>query len=401
MLERELEPSIDWAWLRDRMIACPWSSEARDAGIWAIDALQEALGPRWPQAWQRPGCAPPELAACWYSLAGYAATLDMALAFSTLDAVSGIRALRDAVRGTARADALASPRLQLRVASLALLSGQEVRLEAMLPGGETPADLLISGRSFSCGIEALAVLRDKRTLEASRWLENVTAELHFIGQRHRVDFRGTVDNPLDEHGTAELLEELEQRAAVVARGLKLPEVRVGGVTVTVFPAGGPGGQANFRMPMISHERRLAQKVRAKVAQTRRSGADWLLIDALDLSWHLGARAHRHLAHKARVLADQLRALMGAEHHLLGAVITDGAALMRPRAQEETIELDAGAIALCRRVDNWRVRESVVVSLDETSRGGAQLLRRVLDAESGWLARAVEHVGLSAPPELVI
>lgn len=130
--------------LRERMLACPWSPEARDAGVWAIDVLQAALGPKWPKAWRAPGAAPPELAKCWFLLSAYAYTLDLALGFDLLRDQPGVAGLRSVVRQTSRGDALASPRLQLRLASLALSEGYRVGLEPRLPDGDSPADLLIA-----------------------------------------------------------------------------------------------------------------------------------------------------------------------------------------------------------------------------------------------------------------
>jgi len=68
------------------------------------------------------------------------------------------------VRQTAREEALASPRLQLRMPSLAVSLGLKVELEPKLPGAETRADLLISDGAASLAVEVMAVLRNKKSL---------------------------------------------------------------------------------------------------------------------------------------------------------------------------------------------------------------------------------------------
>jgi hypothetical protein len=393
------ELRIDWDWLRERMLDCPWSAEAREAGLWSIDVLRRELGPTWPEAWREPGCAPPELEACWYSLSGYAYTLDLALGFSLLRDLPGMRSMRNTVKGTARADALASPRLQLRMACLAMSEGLSVGLEPRLPGAETPADLLICRDQVSLGIEALAVLRDKKSVDAGKWLDGITIELHQIAARHRVDFCGEVEMPLDDQQTIDLLEELWRRAAVVERGFELPELRVGEVSVLVLPAAGQGGSKSFRLPTVAFDRRLKNKLHAKAEQTRRSGAEWLLVDSLDHLWHMTAWGRQPLIDKARAIASLLRGALHHEKHLLGVIITDGGVLMRPEVEEETAELDGGVVARCRRIDKWRVRESVVVPLQQGGDEATQMWGTVLDAESEWLARGFESSGLHAPSEL--
>ena len=393
-------PNIDWDWIHDQMSNCPWSEPAREAGIWAIETLREQLGPRWPKAWAAPGTAPAGLVFAGSMLSGLASTLGLALALSELRSIDGIAPLRAAIRQTARADALASPRLQLRVAAVAVSLKMEVKLEPLLHYGETRADLLIRSEGVSIGAEALAVLRDQRSVDADKWLAPFNIELIQIGQRHGVDFNGAIDTPLDEIETAALLAEAERWAAAVAGGLAMPDLRKGGVTLGVVPGDGPGGKINFRYPVVAFDRRLQNKLADKAEQIRCSGADWLLIDSLDHLWHLTAWSQMGLGEKAQALAGLIRAQLRTEPHLLGAVITDGAALWLPEAEEQTIEIADDAFALSRRIDNGNIRESVVVPLQGLGLEAAQIWRQVLDAENGWLGKALERVGLLPPPELV-
>ncbi len=381
------------------MAACPWSAEARDAGIWAIDVLQAELGPKWPKAWRAPGAAPPELAKCWFLLSAYAYTLDLALGFALLRDQPGIGGVRSVLKQTSREDALASPRLQLRLASVGLSEGYAVALEPRLAGGESPADLRLAKGSTRIGAEVFALLRDQKTVAADEWMDSIAGELGQIGARCEVDFRGSVEGALSAAETEELLEELRSRAPLAGRGFGFPDVTIGAVSVKLVPAAGPGGERSFQMPHVHFDRRLKNRLRAKAEQTRKSKADWLVIDSLDQLWHMTGWAQQSLAAKARALSAVLREALDREEHLLGVVITDGAGLMRGEVDEETPLLERGIVARRRRLDWGRSRESVVVPLRDGGLAGAEAWGRILDAEHDWLARALETQGVAPPPEL--
>jgi hypothetical protein len=248
-------------------------------------------------------------------------------------------------------------------------------------------------------VEVLAVMRDAKTLEASRWLDEITVELGEIGRRHGVALRGSVEAPLDAQETAAMLQGLEAHAALTAMGVELPVYRRGGVSVTAYPADGVGGNLSFDMPQTAYDRRITNKLGDKVEQIRASGADWLLVDWMDHLWHMTAWGARPLAVKARDLVGLIRGRFQGTAHLQGVVITDGAVMTRPNVSEETIDLAGGAGALCRQIDKWHARESVIVPLRALAADAGQLWWKTLDRERGWLGRELEAVGLDPLPEL--
>ncbi|MBS1888793.1 MAG: hypothetical protein JSU06_16540 [Actinobacteria bacterium] len=393
-------PEIEWDWLRERMLATSWSEQARDAGVWALDVLEETLGPPWPKAWRGAGKPPPEIARCWFLFSAYLYTLDLALGFAVLRDRPGIAGLRSTIRRTSRDDALASPRLQLRLAGLALAKGYTVTLEPRLEDGKRPAaDLLIADDRTRIGAEVFAQLRDEKTLAADKWIDGISDELRQIGDEHKVDFRGTVEAALSPRETTELLEELRSRASLVGRGVKLPPVTVGEVSVEVAPPEGPGGERSLQLPHVAFDRRLKNRLRKKADQTRRSRADWLVIDSLDDLWHMTGWARQPLTAKAYALASLFREALGEEEHLLGVVITDGAAVIRDQIEEDTFVLDRGIVARRRRIDRRRARESVVVPLRDGGLAAAEAWGFILDFERDWLAQALESQGVIPPPEL--
>ena len=393
---------MDWDWLRQRMLDCPWSSEACEVGLWSLDVLQRRIGAGLAEGLARTrlcaaGAGSMLVFALWLHLHPRSSP-ELFVAQRRVGHAGDAR-YREG-NGTSGCPCLSPSPVADGLPGIGTRSRR--RVEPRLPGAETRADLLVSCDQMSLGIEAFAVLRDEKTLAASKWLDGVTVDLHQIAIRHRVNFQGAVDAPLDDHETANLLAELDRRAGLVDRGFEFPALRMGGVSLLVLPATGQGGTRTIRMPTVSFDLRLERKLRAKAEQTRRSRAEWLLVDSLDHLWHMTAWGRQPLPDKAHALADLLGRALNSEDHLLGVVLTDGAALMGPEVEEETIELvaDGGVVARRRRIDNWRVRESVVVPLRSDAGESSRLWGALLDAESSWLAKALELTGLPMPSELV-
>jgi hypothetical protein len=177
----------------------------------------------------------------------------------------------------------------------------------------------------------------------------------------------------------------------------LPPLGVGGVVITV-EAGDPGGGSSFEMPTVSYGERLGSRLSKKAEQTKRSGAQWLLIDSLDHLWHMTQWSQQPIAKRGEQLAALFRHELRDADHLLGVVISDGAVLMRPKAPEQTFE-GPEFIALARRSDAWHIRESVIVPLLPEAERDVPAWRSILDAESGWVGRELRANGLAEPPEL--
>jgi hypothetical protein len=392
--------AITWSVLRERIGDCPWSPAARTAGLWAIDVLQEELGPRWPRAWLGAANTPPELARSGHLLAAYIGTVELALALRRIRAVRGARAIRDTIRSTARYDAFMSPRLQMRIATVALAASIDVGIETTAPGAQAPADLLFNDAGVWCTVELLAVMRDAKTLDADRWLKTISGPLLRIGQRHNVDFRGSIQTPLDEQPTTELLDEIERYAGATAEGHEPGDIRLAGVAVTVVRSERGGGGTSFDLPTIDYAKRILDKLGDKAKQARRSGADWIVADWTDHLWHMTAWGAQTLAAKGDALAGLIRNGLHAEQHIQGVVITDGAVLMRPDVPEQTVQLPEGAFAISRQLDAWHTRESVIIPLRPQAMETARVWRKILDGERGWVGHELVAVGLEPPAELM-
>ncbi|MDX6610160.1 MAG: hypothetical protein QOF85_2085 [Solirubrobacterales bacterium] len=389
----------DWDFLAEHVAEAPWSAAAREAGIWALERLREELGPRWPPAWKEPGGIPAEIASCFGALAGLVGTIDLALAFERLREADGKEHLRKSIKRGADQGRFASLRLQVQWAALAQSVGLDVVIEPLMPGAETKADLAIRGEGVELVIEAFAMLRDKRTMDASAWLDHAREGLRRIGEQFRVDFKGTVEAPLDDEETDVWLEEVRRYARLCAQGISLPPLEVGGVVITV-EAGDPGGGSSFKMPTVSYGERLGSRLSKKAEQTKRSRARWLLIDSLDHLWHMTQWSQQPIAKRGEQLAALFRHELQDAEHLLGVVVSDGAALMRSEVPEQTVERPE-FMALARRSDTWHIRESVVVPLLPEAEQALPVWRSILDAESGWVGRELRANGLAQLPELTV
>jgi hypothetical protein len=381
---------LNWAFLRERLAEANRSPDAAAASAWAVDVLEETFG--WPRAW-RDGGAPTEVAACFWHVAGFLGTLELALALYELREVDGVARVRDAIRGSGRSDQKASPSIQLKLAALAKDAAIPVRLEPKTSGA--PCDLLLGDELL---VEVLALVRDATTLAADRWLSKLTPELRRLGREHGVRFDGDVLKPLDEARTAELVAQLEAAARVAAQGIRAAPVGVGGVTAFVTRAGDDAGGSRFRMPAVDHARRLHLKLQDKAEQTKRSGANWIFCNVLSDMWRLTAWSQAPLPQKATQLAALVRAAVGGSGHLRGVVMSDGAAVLRPDEKaEEWAALGLRALKL--RLDRFRVRETIAVGVSSAQTDELALWQRLLRAEPGWLASALSRAGLEVPPEV--
>lgn len=390
-------PSLSWELLAEQVAATAWSTEAREAGLWALERLREEFGPRWPPAWDDPGSIPAEIGSCFWALAGLSGTIGLALAFERLRGAGGLEHLRKSIKRGTDQGRFASLRLQVRYAALARSIGLDVALEPLIPGCETKADLVIRAEGRELAIEAFAVLRDEKTMDASAWLDGAREELRRIGEQFRVDFKGTVEAPLGDEETGMWLKEVRRYAQLCAQGASLPPLVMGGVALTV-EAGHPGGGSSFKMPTVSYGERLGSRLSKKAEQTKRSGAQWLLIDSLDHFWHMTQWSQQPIATRGEQLAALFCHELRDADHLLGVVISDGAALMRPKVPEQTVE-GPEFIALARRSDAWHIRESVIVPLLPEAEQAVPVWHAILDAESGWVGRELRANGLAEPPEL--
>jgi hypothetical protein len=367
-------PPIDeWAALHEAMRRSSWSPEARDAGAWALNTLQRRIGTNWPQRWRRAGEGPPEVL--------HASTHLIALA---------------AAPGPV---ALAHSRLLLRLGGLARRAGLDVAFEPRTDGGP-PADIRLTGEDASVTVEARVLLRDDVTLAAQRWLDDTSPATLALASRHDVDLDGTLEAPLDDTDTRRLLEELDRAAASVAAGVRATvTVRLATVAVSVGAAKPDGPRQRWKMPAVQLWRRAEGKLRRKVDQSQRSGADWLVVQATDDLLRLTAAAALRPAERVELLTRHVRAALGDAAHLHGAVIDDGAVLVRPVGDDFTGVVGVGAVARGRRLDAIRLRETVTVTLSDRGKRDSSLWARLWDAEPGWTAWAAERCGVTAPPEL--
>ena len=190
-------------------------------------------------------------------------------------------------------------------------------------------------------------------------------------------FRGRIQTPLDQQHTPELLDEIERCARATAQGLKLGEIQIGDVSVTVIRSEQEGGGTSFDLPRIDYAKRILDKLGNKAKQAQRSGADWILADWSDHLWHMTAWGAQTLEVKGNALVALIRGGLQSAQHIHGVVITDGAVLMRRDVPEQSLQLANGSAAISRQVDSWHTRESVIIPLRPQATKGVHLLAKAL------------------------
>jgi hypothetical protein len=389
--------AVDWDWLRAREQESSRSDDARAAARWALDVWRRHFGPRWPRGWRDPDRVPAELLAAWWSLRAFADFVDEALALELLADVPGIADVRAVVAGGVRHDQLASPRLQLRLGALAGAAGADVQLEA---GPEaSPRDLSLCHAGVQLEIEAVAPVRDAASVAATRWSDSVSHLLVGLTRDAGVDLEITIEAPPDEEGTARLLDEVEWAAGRVRSGDGAPLLVYGRTSVRVVRASGSGGHIRTRTPPTDQWERIGRRLVEKAEQSRRSGADWLVVDILSDLWRFTPWSSQPLPDKALELGDALRRALTGHPHIAGVLATNGAAISDLTAPSEDAEVGEGIVAMRRRLDRLRVRESVIVALNPRGDRGAQLLRELYESEPSFTAAGLEQRGLRRPAEL--
>ena len=388
---------IGWQALRDRLAETNFSPEAQAAGRWALTCIESHLGRR-PWNWSDPDVVPAEIMWCWSHLAALIQVIRLAIAFSRLEGADGLHQVVKMIANSHGPENLASPYLELVEGALACSAGCEVALEPSLSGAETPADIEFAYGNLRLGVEAFAILVDKRTRDASAFVDQLRPILLGRGTELGADFKGRIDVAPEEKVREDLFRGLSTYLDLLARGLTLPPFRVPGVTLGAIAAEGAGGRSDIQLPTVSFGERIGGRLRKKAAQAERSGARWLTVEDFDHLWHLTSFGGRPLGVKAGLLSELIRAELSGADHILGVTFSDGAALMRPEGDEETIISD-DFVALVRRCDVWRVRESVIVPLRSEATEYVTLWEQILDVESGWSARELRRNGVDPPREL--
>ena len=367
-----------------------------EAGRWAIDRVSQMLGEGWPErVWEEHSDLPSGIAiASWHTVA-YAELLELALRLQLLNDCPRFVPLRRALKTDAREEQVQHLRIQLEVAALALRDGYPVEFEPPIPGSEKRADLAVNlNGAEPLIVETRAVLPDSDMRTVNEFTDELFPKISWVTTPHGVQCSGTVSEVLDEHDSAELLDEIKVRARLVAADMVAPPLRIHGAELTVSRAGEGTG---LRGPQIGGNGwpRIAARLKEKAEQTMGAREVWLRFDVRQGIWQFTPWSQEDLVTKGEQLAAVVIETLSTYGHVDGVVMSSGSLLAQGQFDAEEHASAWGVVGLRRLIDPLRVREAFVIPLRDTatSQQAVEVWREFYGAEPTWLDWALNEFGL--------
>ena len=397
MEETDLETPT-WSLIRSMGLGSSWSPEFELARHWGFDVVERWLGPDWPANCYHRGGMPPELLEAAAGPRGLAMLIDFAGGLELLGQQSGAGKVRRALRRNPNAETLAATRCVLRFATAGLRSG----LTPVPEHGQPPIDLLLANDGLRLTAEIKTLRRPAPTVAMDASLQELSSRLipHF--GEYDVVIEGDVREPLTEHETRDAAQQIVDGMRVAALGVSVPDLVIGqnrfGIRTTNVAEGEKRGMKTA-FPPVDLWRRTAGRIRDAAAQSKESGASWLIIESLDHFWQLTPWSQQPLAARASQLADEARVVLGAFPHLDGIVFTDGAGVTDIASSNEHARPDPGVVGLRRRLDYTRTRETIVVAAGPSATQEFDAWIDVIESEPGFIEWVLPQFGLDPPPEL--
>jgi hypothetical protein len=395
--------ALDWDTLIAGMRAGAGTHARREVGVWALEKLREALGEDWPQRWyDKNDALPAFLQHPATDALAYAELVETALRLDALSGVLRVRRLLRDWRGDLALIRQLHVVLQLQVATLARAVGASAEFEAPteLPTTARPADVIVQLGEDRFITEVFSVYSDDKAAEAIRYDVDLGRRLNLAALAHDVALSGHWDVRLSPDETGRLLEEVDQAIAHVAAGGPAENVTRPGIELLLAPGTALEEGVILEGPDTAAAgwRRAGGVILGKAEDWRGSELPvWLRFDLLDGTGLFSDWAAQPIARKADWMAALLAEAL-KDTQTAGVVMTCGTQL-QPGAWEETYTGPGGVVALRRRLDEARARETFIVPLSPTGARQAALWRRMYEAESGWTAQALERAGLPGLPEI--
>lgn len=371
----------------------------REAGSWALGVLEEQLGDRWLHlTWTKYALPGPLVLSPAHTIA-FAELLELALRLDLLRDHPGMGVVRRNLRRDPREQQLAHLRIQLEVGGLALRAGYDIRFEERLQRSGRPVDIALSlgGRSFN--VEIAAILPDERSQEAHRYTDMLFGRIREIEFRHRVTCEGEFKERLGDDDTDALLGEIEAAAQLVKEGAGEKRIEAFGAVVIVSGQETSVG-SGLRGPKVESQLwpRTEGILRRKAEQSASSQPTWLRIDSLDGLWQFTPWAYTPLAQKLEALTEPVRASLAECHHVTGVVMTSGAAFAQGVFREESSQ-GRSCFARRRLLEPLRVRESMIIGIQEKTVRSSEAWLALYDEEASWFDWALERVALPSSAQI--
>jgi hypothetical protein len=286
--------------------------------------------------------------------------------------------------------------------ALGQMNGCDVEFEVVLSQDFPPVDLVMRFDSAPLIVEVRSIFRDDASIEASNLADELKKVILELRLKPGVAIGGEVERVLDSEAVATIAHELRARARFVAAGGISPPLQWPGVNLHVHPAGNPEDESlSIAIPMEDHWRRLRERLEEKSRRAAESGAEWIRVDCLDLLWQLGPLARMTLSQRLAEASERLRQWLQQFEHIHGVVLTDGAWMLTVNTEDETHEDAQGALAMHRRIDRIRARETLIVPTTESAINEARRWFDLYDSEPKWMEWALDRYGMTLPSELAL
>ncbi len=355
----DLRPTWD---LYRRMADSPNARPARrDAVLWALGELEQRMGPDWLERyWESAGHVPAEVNLGSGHVAAFGNLLDLALRYRMLDGVPGIGRVQREMRKDLRDERRRHSALQLEVAALGAKAGFAAALEARPTGRGGPSDVTLRRDRQLLRVETFAILRDKRSQEATRHWDWLMAQIRNIGWRSGAGISGDLGERLDQAASAELLRLIEAAAQVAVATGEVQPIEFQGARLQALPPGSTSYQLRGGIEEGQGWPRIEAKLAQKAAQAAAAGGGWLRTDVLDGTWQFTPWARAGLGTQINEIASLVRPVLTQVPGIEGVVLSSGALLAQGEFYGESAPAEEGCYGLRRLLPAARVRETMIV-----------------------------------------
>jgi hypothetical protein len=390
----DMRPSWD---LYRRMLDSPDVSPARrTATSWALDELEQCMGPDWlGRYFDACGHVPAEVNLGSAHRSALGNLLDFALRLAVLDRVPGAGKIQRDMRRDLRDERRRHCALQLEVGALGACAGYTPAFEDPFEAGAPPSDVVLRGGGITLRVETFAILRDQRAQEVDAFWHRVTRAIMNLEMRHGTPIAGTIGDPLDEEGSAELLRALTEAAEHALHEGHARQVSMHGTDLLVQPPGGTDHCLESSIYESDCWPRITSKLRGKAEQAKASGCNWIRLDLLDGTWGFTPWARASLRGKIDEMERQLQPALAPYPGISGVVLSNGPSVAQGEFIGESAHTPQGSYALRRVLPAVRVRETMIVALSEKARAQARAWVDIYGPEEHWLDWALQCQGLPA------
>jgi hypothetical protein len=395
----ESEFSTSWERWRVGLAETEWSAGLRSAGQFALDVLERELGAGWPTYAGSKFGVPEELPFSRTHIFALIRVIELGLRLDLLKANPGMGKVRRTLKRSPSREDLQHITIAMEAGALAVMNGFDVEFEPILHEGAPPIDIALRGK-LPLAVEVRSIFRDEASIEASNYADQLKNVIHALRMNPGVAIGGEIACVLDSDIVSSIAQELTARARFVAAGGISPAIQLAGVNLHVRIPGNPDDESlSIAIPMEDHWRRLRERLQEKSRRAAQSGAQWLRFDSLDFLWQLGPLAQMSLSQRLTELSDRVVEWLRPFGHIRGLVLTDGAWMLTVNTPDETHQDARRGLAMKRRLDPFRARETLIVPLFDEALEEARHWYAFYDDESSWMKWALDRYAMTLPDEL--